>query len=285
MHPHKELFDPDIYRANNLDLAPLGSAAALAVHFAQCGRAEPRIYGRTETTSQYLSMKWLRGKGVEIGAGRFPTPLYGTASAINLDIEAGELFGTQGVSHHYSIDDPVPPALGGRFDFVIASHVLEHADGIIRAVENLLELSRPDGLVYIAVPDMRFLDDAAWMPNFDMAHHKEEYETPGQYHSLHDQLFRDHTKAQLNAAMAMASSGAQSMIYGQVHDKDVLRLLEPGEDGQSRFVYHKHTYDPDGWNGIFVDIQRHLSRKFAIVETRYGMERCDCHFVLRKIGA
>ena len=278
MFRRRDPFDPKIYRANNLDLAHLQSTRALRAHFDQSGHAEPRIFGRTETTSQYLSMKWLRGKGLEVGAGRFPTPLFGTASAINADIDSGDLFGTAGVSQRYSIDDPVPPELKGRFDFVIASHVLEHADGIIRAVENLLDLSRPGGIVYITVPDIRFLVDAEWMPYFDMAHHREEYDCPGKYDGMHDRIALDHMRARIDTI----APGRHLVGGGQVRSDDIFRMLEQGEGGEGRFMHHKHTYDPDGWNGLFVDIQRFLAKRFSIVETRYGMERHDCHFVLKR---
>ncbi|HLZ65428.1 MAG TPA: methyltransferase domain-containing protein [Aliidongia sp.] len=225
-------------------------------------------------------MKWLRGQGIEVGAGRSPTPLFGAATAVNADIDSGEVFGTAGVSHRYSIDDPVPPALKGRFDFVIASHVLEHADGMIRAVENLLDLARPGGLVYITVPDMRFLVDAQWMPYFDMAHHREEYDTPGKYDGMHDKLALDHVRANITTI----APDEQLVSGGQVRAADIFRMLEQGEGGENRFMHHKHTYDPDGWNGLFVDIQRFLAKRFSIAETRYGMERYDCHFILRNNG-
>jgi len=236
------------------------------------------VFGRTETTSQYLSMKWLRGQGIEVGAGRYPTRLYGETSAINADIDAGAIFGTENVAHRYSIDDAVPDALRGRFDFAIASHVLEHADGLIRAVENLVDLVRPDGIVYATVPDFRFLVDAEWMPCYDFAHHREEYETPGKYDDQHDRLVLDHMYGQI----ATISAGGHIVSNGQVTGDAVMNLLHEGEGGQSRFMHHKHTYDPDGWNGLFVDIQRFLGQRFAIAETRYGMERSDCHFILRK---
>src|SRR5579859_4502539 len=189
----KDIFDPEIYRAYNLDLAQL-DAARLRDHFEQAGFAEPRLFGPTETTCQYLSMKWLRGQGIEIGAGRYPTELFGNAAAINADIDSGALFGTDSIRHRLSIDDPVPAALAGKFDFVIASHVLEHADGLIQAVRNLLDLARPEGTIYIVVPDMRFLVDAEWMPYFDFAHHIEEYREPGKYDAMHERLVHDHMR-------------------------------------------------------------------------------------------
>ncbi len=175
-------------------------------------------------------------RGIEIGAGRFPTELFGDAAAINADIDSGDLFGTDAVKHRLSIDDPVPAALQGRFDFVIASHVLEHADGIIRAVENLLDLSRPDGTIYIVVPDIRFLIDAAWMPYFDLAHHADEYRNPGKYNAMHDQIVLAHMRSQI----ATASPG-HMVSGGQVRGDDILRLVEEGEGGANRFMSHKHT--------------------------------------------
>jgi SAM-dependent methyltransferase len=277
MLPKTSLFDPEIYRANSLDLAHLDDLA-LHDHFEHVGFAEPRIFGRTETTSQYLSMKWLRGDGIEIGAGRYPIELFGKAEAINADIDSGALFGTAAVQHRLSVDDPVPAALSGRFDFAIASHVLEHADGLIQAVQNLLDLVRPDGTVYIVVPDVRFLVDVEWMPRFDFAHHMEEYREPGKYNAMHERLAHDHMRRN----SATASAGQQLVNGGQVHGDDVIKLLNDGEGGKSRFMNHRHTYDPDGWLGLFVDIQRFLPKRFTFLETRYGMERSDCHFVLRR---
>jgi len=278
MFRRQTLFDPAIYRAHNLDLAHMTSDRELRRHFEQCGHREPRLFGRTGTTSEYLSMKWLRGQGVEIGAGRHPTRLYGEASVLNADVDAGASFGTENVAHRQSIDDAVPTAIKGRFDFAIASHVLEHADGLIRAVEHLVDLVRPGGIVYATVPDIRFLEDARWMPCFDFAHHREEYETPGKYDAQHDRLVLDNMRGQIETIMA----GGHVVKNGQVAGADAVRLLEEGEGGSSRFIHHKHTYDPDGWNGLFVDIQRFLGHSFAIVETRYGMKRSDCHFILRK---
>jgi hypothetical protein len=278
MSSQKSAFDPEIYRTHSLDLAGLDEAA-LRDHFERAGRAEPRVFGRTETTSEYLSMKWLRGQGIEIGAGRYPLALFGDAAAINADIDSGALFGTDAIRHRLSIDDPVPAALAGRFDFAIASHVLEHADGLIRAICNLLDLVRPEGTVYIVGPDMRFLVDAEWMPYFDFAHHVEEYREHGKYDALHEHLVHEHMRRN----RATASAGQQLVSGGQVHGDDILKLLDEGEGGESRFMNHRHTYDPDGWLGLFVDVQRFLAKRFAILETRYGMERYDCHFVLRKL--
>ena len=45
-----------------------------------------------------------------------------------------------------------------------------------------------------------------------------------------------------------------------------------------------YTYDFDGWISLLVDIQRFLKKRFLISEMRYGMERFDCHFVLKRFN-
>ncbi len=282
------LFDPAIYRARNLDLATLGTDADLHGHFRQFGHAEPRLFGPTTTTAEYFSMKWLRGHGMEVGAGRFPTPLFGSAEAEYTETDNGDVFGTANVTRHFAIDGTLPPDLAGRFDFVIASHVLEHADSLLRAVENLVALCRPGGLIYLVVPDIHFLDDAQWMPCFDLAHHIEEYENPASHSTLHDSLVLNYRRG-LGAqagAHAMHEGTPQLGIDGvaSLATEDLTPFLSPGNAGGIRFMLHKHTYDPNGWIGLFVDAQRFLAARnsgFTIAETGYGMERCDCHFMLR----
>lgn len=57
------------------------------------------------------------------------------------------------------LDQAVAPEWLGRFDTMIASHVLEHMPdmiGFLRAAERLL---RPDGVIALALPDRRFCFD------------------------------------------------------------------------------------------------------------------------------
>jgi SAM-dependent methyltransferase len=45
-------------------------------------------------------------------------------------------------------------------DFVIANHFLEHCQDPLGAVESMLRVLRPGGVLYLAVPDRRFTFDA-----------------------------------------------------------------------------------------------------------------------------
>jgi predicted SAM-dependent methyltransferase len=56
-----------------------------------------------------------------------------------------------------SIDDY--PRIEERFDYILASHVVEHAPDLLGWIEALLRLLNPRGRIVLAVPDRRFTFD------------------------------------------------------------------------------------------------------------------------------
>ena len=58
-----------------------------------------------------------------------------------------------------SIADAVPDALRGSFDFMIASHVIEHVPDFISFLNSAEQVLSPSGTVILAVPDKRFCFD------------------------------------------------------------------------------------------------------------------------------
>jgi SAM-dependent methyltransferase len=262
-------FSPDIYRNYNLDLRHLTDSELLE-HFQRYPH-ERRIYGTTSKTIETLSMRWLRGNGIEIGAGANPTPLFGDARAQMSDCDGTLAFGGNRIDVQFSVDDPEFPGENlARYDFAIASHVLEHADSLLRAVENLLLITRAGGVVYIVLPDINYLLDKNWLPNFDFEHHIAEYRNPLVNADLHDRLY-------------IAGSGE-----GILHTNEVAHLSKEYQaavlsgriPANQRFLHHKHNYGFNDWLGIFHLTQRFLSGRFSFLDVRYGHERADCHFVL-----
>jgi SAM-dependent methyltransferase len=283
------IFNPAIYHKSNLDLASLNlSEEKLLEHFVNFGHTEPRLFACTNTTSEFLSMKWLRGQGLEIGAGRYPTKLFGNANAEYADTDGGEAFGTKSIKHRLSIDGPMPKDMQNRYDFIIASHVLEHADGVIRSVSNLIDAIKIGGLVYIVVPDATYLEDSKWMPFFDFSHHKEEYQSPNLYDQHHDDIALSYMRAHANLLHPSGDSQFKhedfSASGGQVSIKDLGRLLDAKDAKLHRFMLHKHTYNNSGWVELVFNIKSFLGARFSVEEVRYGMERLDVHFILRKIN-
>lgn len=265
-------FDVAVYRSANLDLRAAGhSDEALRSHFLEHGYKERRIFGPTGSAVEYLSMRWLRGQGVEIGAGNNPTRLFGDAAVVMADFDPDLSFGGSHFDLRVSIDDPdMPRIIGRQFDFAVASHVLEHSDSILRSLSNLANVVRSGGIVYVILPDIRQLDDANWMPNFDFAHHITEFTDPLDYAKLHDDLFF----AQLGPDIGGGNAIADFM-------PEYRAAVNSGNIPQHwRFMHHKHNYTYGDWLELMVDARRFLNGAFEIEDARYGLDRHDCHFVL-----
>lgn len=283
-------FDVATYKKLNLDLAQLGmSDEQLKEHFLQHGHTEKRVFASTSSTCEYLSMRWLRGEGIEIGAGSSPTPLFGDATAIYADIEGGNrIFGATDVSIRYSIDTPVPAELEGRFDFAVISHVLEHSDVMLVALTHLMELLKPGGIGYVVVPDKRHLVDKEWMDDFPIQHHIDELRSPGIYDAEHDRvalsaLVKHPELSNPSGDHQVFENEANSLSEQEFEHPDFRTLLAGNsKDNPYRFAIHKHTYGPEGWIRVFADAQEFLNFEFDIIEARYGAERADCHFILQK---
>lgn len=63
----------------------------------------------------------------------------------------------------YVISDTLASAVGPetRFDYIIASHVIEHVPDLIRFLTDCEQILTPNGKLSLAIPDMRFCFDAA----------------------------------------------------------------------------------------------------------------------------
>jgi predicted SAM-dependent methyltransferase len=110
----------------------------------------------------------LRGEGLEIGALQDPMPLPKGARARYVDIAStAELRRI----HHWKarrrlvhvdvVDDgeTLATVADGSQDFVAANHFFEHCEDPIGTLRNLLRVVRPEGVVYLSIPDKRRMFD------------------------------------------------------------------------------------------------------------------------------
>ncbi|MFV0675233.1 methyltransferase domain-containing protein [Variovorax sp. tm] len=265
-------FSPEIYRSYNLDLRHLSDEEA-AAHFAAFP-GERRVHASTADTRSFLSMRWLRGNGVEIGAGSNPTPLFGNAVALVADCDRDLVFGGRHLDLHKSLDAADFAASGKIFDFAIASHVLEHVDSVLRSLENLISVTKVGGIVYVVFPDIEWLNDVRWIPEFDFGHHVAEYSETMVFAELHDTLYLD----------AVDWAAIENNEHAQISE-EYRRALRARSIPQSmRFMHHKHNYTMQGWLDLVTAARGFLRNTFRVVDVRYGHERKDCHFVLEVLA-
>lgn len=113
-----------------------------------------------------LSMLYLRGQGLEIGALNAPLPVPSTARVKYVDAvpfeELRETFSD--VSYVQAPDivmdgQTLPCIEDSTQDFVIANHFLEHCEDPIGTFKHFLRVLRVGGVLFLALPDKRFSFD------------------------------------------------------------------------------------------------------------------------------
>jgi predicted SAM-dependent methyltransferase len=113
--------------------------------------------------------RFIRGSGLEIGALHQPLKLYKGARVRYLDrlssAELRSLYPELADKNQVDVEivddgETLRSVEDASFDFVIASHVVEHCRNPIGALENMLRVVRPGGTIFLAIPDKRFTFDA-----------------------------------------------------------------------------------------------------------------------------
>jgi SAM-dependent methyltransferase len=126
-------------------------------------------------TALLQSLLPLRGRGLEIGPGYNPL----VPKAEGFQVKTADYTDQEGLRRKYSgtpnveIEriEPVDHVLDGTrsmadsigqeaaFDYIVASHVIEHTPDMLDFLKSCQRLLRPSGLLLLAVPDKRFCFD------------------------------------------------------------------------------------------------------------------------------
>ena len=117
---------------------------------------------------RYLSWRFLRGSGIEIGALHLPLPLYHGATVEYVD----NLSVADAKKHYPELNDfdlvtptyiengeLLPSVANGSRDFIVANHFIEHCENPISTLGVLLDKLRVGGKIFLAVPMRDFTFD------------------------------------------------------------------------------------------------------------------------------
>ncbi|NSX34039.1 class I SAM-dependent methyltransferase [Brevundimonas vesicularis] len=117
------------------------------------------------------------GDGLELGAANNPivrSPKcryadYADTETLRQRFAASEYHGVNSlvaIDYVWAGSGPLKPIVGDqRFDYVIASHVIEHVPNPIGWFRGIAEVVRPGGVFNLAIPDQRFTFDIACPPS------------------------------------------------------------------------------------------------------------------------
>jgi SAM-dependent methyltransferase len=117
----------------------------------------------------FLAQQYLYGKGIEIGALTAPCKVSEGTVVTYVDSKSTEelvkYYRNETHGHTMVKVDLVSDAHtlagieSGSQDFVVANQVLEHLENPLLAIENMLRVVRPGGVVFLSLPDKRHTFD------------------------------------------------------------------------------------------------------------------------------
>ena len=192
------------------------------------------------------------GKGLEIGPSHNPI----MAKRDGYDVETVDHLDQQGLIDKYrehGIDlsriEPVdyvwtgqslPELIGqtGRYDWIIASHVIEHAPDVVGFLQQCLQLLKPNGVLSLVVPDRRYCFDYLRFPS-----------TTGAMVQAHLEHRRRHSPGQLVDYVATVSN-LQGRIAWNPDDGGPVAFshsLEQAGSMLSGYLTHEEYVDMHGW--------------------------------------
>ena len=119
-------------------------------------------------TRESLAALFLHGEGIEIGALHSPTKV-----PEGVRVRYVDRFTVAGLKRQYpelADSDLIEPDIvddgetlatipAGSQDFLLACHFLEHCENPLLALENMVRVLRPGGVLFLAIPDKRFTFD------------------------------------------------------------------------------------------------------------------------------
>jgi SAM-dependent methyltransferase len=117
----------------------------------------------------FAAYRYIRGNGIEIGALNNPLQVYHGAKVRFVDRLPTEKLrlvfpevADQNLAEVEIVEDAekLTSVADQSCDFVIANHVIEHTRNPISAIENMFRVLKPNGILYLALPDKRFTFDA-----------------------------------------------------------------------------------------------------------------------------
>lgn len=269
-------FDPNIYRDNNQDLADLGlTEAELETHFREIGRNEGRIFAAASNLRERFAMRYLRGQGLEVGPGINSFPIYGNSTLEYADVVNESHYETN-VNITYSnfqVDCKklfkTYPQLVNSFDFVVASHVLEHVNSLGLALKNLSTLVHAEGYMYIILPDKEVDWDQFWMKKYSIFHHAIEYFFPKLFLPMHRLSF-------------LKASNRIRAQFESVTDIDTQFSYRSDGAPVKDYVYHKHSYSLYGWVYVLNTLINIFDIHLHMVDVGRCSVRNDVHFMFAK---
>lgn len=153
----------------------------------------------------------------------------------------------------------------GKYDFVIASHVIEHMSCTIGALQNWLRVLRSGGQLYLVVPDKRYIFD------------RHRLLTTLQHLVTDHDAYPEERRA-IDFVHYLEYS---ELVDGQQDAAILAHALKLTQDGYS---IHFHTFTPESFHELLIYFMRNVED--IVIETGPRVDSEDkheFHFLVRKL--
>lgn len=205
-----------------------------------------------------LASKYIRGKGIEIGA--LHQPLQIPASA---DVKYIDRLNKNDLLYHYPelsslpivspdiIDDAedLNKIEDSKYDFCICNHLLEHLADPICALKNWIRILKPGGILYVAVPDI-----------------SNQLDTGRELTTL-EHLIGDNTEKDIDKDYKHFVECAK--YWNKIIDvNDIDKIAK--KNWNMNYSIHYHTFNKDSVRQLFSHMAFILEDKFQVMESVEG---------------
>ncbi len=163
-------FDLAIYKNENIDLRHL-TDKELEIHYENLGRLEGRTCSKIKSRGDFIKLIDQKLDILEIGPLSFPS-----MDVTKPNVKTVDYFTRDELLENYKNDPNVDLSkickvdyavktnkysdiIREKFNFIFSSHNIEHVPCIITFLNNLADVMKPNGFVFLCIPDYRYCFD------------------------------------------------------------------------------------------------------------------------------
>jgi glycosyltransferase involved in cell wall biosynthesis len=202
-------------------------------------------------TRREISFRYLYGKGVEIGAAYSPVEVSENVKVKYIDLkpsdEIKKFYPHLENRNFVEVDiidngEKLESLHDSSVDFVIANHMIEHCQDPISTLRNFLRVIKPDGILYMAVPDKRYTFDR------------------NRPVTMLEHLIRDYTEGPMWSEMSHLEEWVR--LAEQVPENQVSERIQ--ELVKSGYNIHYHVWTQWEFQELLLHCKKHLRFPFDI---------------------
>ena len=280
---HPNSFEKKAKQKNGGSSSPLSEDAALSLEL--------------DRSEKVMCMIDQNGLGIEIGPSYQPlAPKREGFNVQIVDLCSAEELRAKFKGHEVNLDaieevdfvwhgEPLPVLIGQEecYDWIIASHIIEHVPDLISFLTDCEKLLKPSGVLSLIIPDKRYCFDYYHSTSstgeiLDAFEQKRTRPSPGK---VFDHCARTAT---LKGQMVWDRDSDMSPKLDFVHDiSDAESSWRQARTTKKYFDVHNWRFTPSSFRLLFGDLQ-FLGLISLGIEKEFGTAGCEFYVTLRKNG-